>query len=89
MIDCDNTYDWQLKDAEWIFDALWWWINRKLYLSTNLFKPLIMSLYRIIFLTENVHQRVCRRRPIVLDNQKGDRRANDEATGGWNKDDEK
>ena len=48
-----------------------------------------MSLYRIIFMTENVHQRVCRRRPIVLDNQKGERRANDEATGGRNKDDEK
>ena len=39
-------------------------------------------------MTENVHQRVCRRRPIVLDNQKGERRANDEAAGGWNKDDE-
>ena len=38
---------------------------------------------------ENVHQRVYRRRPIVLDNQKGERRANDEATGGRNKDDEK
>ena len=40
-------------------------------------------------MTENVHQRVYRRRPIVLDYQKGEWRANDEATEGRNNDDEK